>query len=91
MFGRVKINRPKTRILQQTAISDFYDGNQFQQQFMPMVEFSANSFEPFGVTGDMLSEAELGIDWTSVLNTDYNYDWSQTFDGSLFGSTAFGS
>jgi hypothetical protein len=91
MFGRVKINRPKTRILQQTAINDFYNGNQFQQQFMPMVEFSANSFEPFGVTGDMLSEAELGIDWTSVLNTDYNYDWSQTFDGSLFGSTTFGS
>ncbi len=91
MFGRVKINRPKTRILQRTGINDFYDGNQFQQQFMPMVEFSANSFEPFGATGDMLSEAELGIDWTSGLNVNYNYDWSQTFDGSLFGSTAFGS
>jgi hypothetical protein len=91
MFGRVRINRPKSRTLQQTEINDFYDGNQFQQSFMPMVEFSANSFAPFGVMGNMFSEAELGIDWTSALNVDYNYDWSQTFDGSLFGSAAFGS
>jgi hypothetical protein len=85
MFGRVKINRPKNRTVQPGINNLYQNGNQFEQQFMPMVEFSANSFAPFGMTGDILSEGELGTDWTSVLNVDYNYDWNQTFDGSLFG------
>jgi hypothetical protein len=60
MFGRVKINRPKRRVLPEINGNDFYGSglnDQFQQQFMPMVEFSANSFAPFGMTGDVLSEA----------------------------------
>jgi hypothetical protein len=85
MFGRVKITRPN-RGIAQSEINNFYENeNQFQQQFMPTLEFSGSSFEPFGMTGDMLSEAELGIDWTTVLDMDYNYDWNQTFDGSMFG------
>ncbi|KAN0113280.1 hypothetical protein V8E51_006231 [Hyaloscypha variabilis] len=84
MFGRVKISRPKNQNVQ-PEFNDFYEAeNQFQQQFFPMLEFSANAFAPFGMTGDVLSDMELGIDWTSPLNVDYNYDWSQNFDGSLF-------
>ncbi|KAE9375159.1 hypothetical protein N431DRAFT_436676 [Stipitochalara longipes BDJ] len=85
MFGRVKISRPKSRKVQ-PEFNNFYESeNQFQPQFFPTLEFSANTFAPFGMTGDVMSDAELGIDWTSALNMDYNYDWNQTFDGSLFG------
>jgi hypothetical protein len=52
-----------------------------------MVEFSADPFVPFSQNymGDYLSEAELGIDWTTVLNADIDYDWSQSFESSSFG------
>jgi hypothetical protein len=85
MFGRVRINRPRTRKMEPATSSLYQSGYQFEEPFMPTVEISANSFAPFGMAGDILSEAELGIDWTSVMNVDYNYDWSKTFDGSLFG------
>jgi hypothetical protein len=83
MFGRVRINHPKT-LRSQNEVNSLYDNGNFQQ-FMPKFEFSTNSFAPFGMTGDIVSDAELGIDWTSILNVDTNYDWSQTFNSPVFG------
>jgi hypothetical protein len=83
MFGRVRINHPKT-LRSQNEVNSLYDNGNFQQ-FMPKFEFSTNSFAPFGMTGDIVSDVELGIDWTSILNVDTNYDWSQTFNSPVFG------
>jgi hypothetical protein len=84
MFGKVRINCPQKRTAQ-TEVNPLYSIENFQQQFIPTLEFSANSFAPFGMTGDILSDTELGIDWTSILNVDTNYDWSQTVSSSVFG------
>jgi len=90
MFGRVKIQRPKNHKVQPGFDTFYGSENQFQQQLFPMLEFSANTFAPFGMTADMLTDAELGIDWSTSLNLDYNFDWSQSFDGSLFGGAPIG-
>jgi len=84
-FGKVRINRPKMQRSHTEVNSSYNPGNQFQPQLMTTLEFSANSFAPLGMTGDIMSEAELGIDWTSISSFDNNYDWSQTFIASTFG------
>jgi hypothetical protein len=84
MFGRVKISRPKNQKAQPAFTNINQTEDQSLQQFSPMLEFTANTFTLFGVTGDLMIDTELGADWTSTLNADYNYDWNQTFDGSQF-------
>ena len=51
------------------------------------VEFSADEFVPFSQNymGDYLTDAELGVDWTAVLNADIGYEWSQSFHSSSYG------
>ena len=58
-----------------------------QDMLSNMVEFSADTFVPFsqGDMGKYLTEAELGVDWTAVLNADIGYEWSQSFHSSGFG------
>lgn len=86
-FGKVRISRPGRAVsssLSQTETTTPSSGPPVPapQPVPNMVEFSANSFVPFSPnpTAGGLSDAELGIDWTSVFDVDSNYDWSQLFE-----------
>ncbi|TAQ87116.1 hypothetical protein B7494_g4581 [Chlorociboria aeruginascens] len=82
LFGKVRIHKPKRQHLP----SSLYDQNGFEQQNMDTIQFNTNSFAPYDMvsTGDFLSDAELDFDWTAFQDLDYNFDWSQTIDGSMF-------
>ncbi|KAL2009381.1 hypothetical protein VTN00DRAFT_7575 [Thermoascus crustaceus] len=89
-FGKVRISRPARAAASSSSQTELSttppngSGPQLPppQPFPNMVEFSANAFVPFSpnATADGLSDAELGIDWTSVFDVDSNYDWSQLFE-----------
>jgi hypothetical protein len=85
-FGKVRISQIKKAAPSQAEAAKMGELNE-QELFSNMVEFSADPFVPFSQNymGDYLSEAELGIDWTTVLNADIDYDWSQSFESSSFG------
>lgn len=81
MFGKVKIYRPQKRTLR-SEVPPLHDNrDQFEENFMPTLEFAANTWAPFGMTGDYLMGEELGIDWASICNTEEIYDWHQIFNG----------
>jgi hypothetical protein len=83
-FGSVRISR--TRKVAPDMMKGGWDE---QELFGNTVEFNADSFVPFtqNYMGDCLTEAELGVDWTAVLNADIGYEWSQSFHSSGFGMT----
>jgi hypothetical protein len=80
-FGKVRISQIRAEEVPQSNFSE-------QELLWNRVEFNADSFVPpfsQNYMGDYLTEAELGIDWTSVLSMDNNgYDWSQSYDSSSF-------
>jgi hypothetical protein len=80
-FGRVRISRIG-RDASQTGLptpSTDRQDDAAQQPFANTVEISTDSYIPFSHNPmtDNLSEAELGIDWTSILDLDNQYDWNQ--------------
>jgi hypothetical protein len=83
-FGRVRISQAKkSPLVNPVSPNDLsaYPPNSFST----MVEFGADSSMHFGQfpTGDLYSDAELGIDWGSFVNLDtVNYDWNQVFYSS---------
>lgn len=86
-FGKVRISHMrKAPPPSQEARLEGFDG---QELLANTVEFSADPFVPFSQNymGDYLTEAELGVDWTAVLNTDVDYDWSQLYDSSSSAMT----
>jgi hypothetical protein len=85
-FGKVRISQIRKVAPSRTEDTPL-DELKDQELFSNMVEFSTDSFVPFSQNymGDYLSEAELGVDWTAVLNADIGYDWSQSFESSSFG------
>jgi hypothetical protein len=85
MFGRVKIHRPQRRTSRSEVHPVYENGDQLEGHFMPTLEFSANAWAPFGMTGDILTDEELGIDWASILSAEQTFDWNQTFNGPFSG------
>ncbi|KAG0646621.1 Dehydrocurvularin biosynthesis regulator [Hyphodiscus hymeniophilus] len=86
-FGKVRISQLRRA---DPPPGDMKFGGWDDQDMMSnMVEFSTDSFVPFSQNymGDYLTEAELGVDWTAVLNADIGYEWSQSFQSSNFGMT----
>lgn len=71
MFGQVKILRPKP-FNQAKA--------QKSQPNQAVLQFSTDLFTSFSLIQGRDTKVELGIYWTSAANTDYNFDWSQTFE-----------
>ncbi|CZR60123.1 uncharacterized protein PAC_10018 [Phialocephala subalpina] len=90
-FGKVMIKRFMPRGAEpRNDPEDFQLDN--PMQFPSTIDFAANSFAPFAWhdTPDFLSGAELGIDWTSLIEDGINYDWSQHFDCSRLGGAVVG-
>ena len=84
-FGKVRISQMR-KVTPFSADAKFGGGVE-QDISSNMVEFNTDSFVPFSQNymGDYLSEEELGVDWTAVLNADIGYEWSQSFQSSSFG------
>ena len=85
-FGKVRIRQIKKQVPfhgKEVQMNEL-DGFNGQEMFSNMVDFSADPFVSFSQNymGDYLSEAELSVDWTAILNADVEYDWNQSFDCS---------
>lgn len=78
-FGRIRITGVKGPKLEKELEQN---GNLYAQDFSwfpGAVEFSSNTFGD-SFTGNYLSEAELGVDWTALFEMDGNFDWTQTYE-----------
>ncbi|KAE8446611.1 hypothetical protein EG329_011804 [Mollisiaceae sp. DMI_Dod_QoI] len=90
-FGKVKINRLQPgNLVPGTTPTDYQLDSPLQ--FPSTIDFAANSFAPFSwnETQDFLSGAELGVDWTSMMDDGISYDWNQHFEYTNLGEGAVG-
>jgi hypothetical protein len=81
-FGKVRIGKMKRNesvapLVVETKETPLVDTNTMDFNTISFMPFSQESLIQFPLT-----DAELGVDWTSVFDVDnnYNYDWSQVFD-----------
>ncbi|KPM37498.1 hypothetical protein AK830_g9044 [Neonectria ditissima] len=76
-FGHARINyaTPPNQHLQATAASN---NSAFSENMAREIEFSASIFGQ-NIPMDFGFGAELGADWTSFVDFDAPFDWSQTF------------
>lgn len=72
-FGKVRIKRPTQT---NNYASDF---NKLDFPNVSTIQFDTNYFWQ-STPGDYLWDAELGIDWTSIVPDEGAYDWNQTFE-----------
>lgn len=83
-FGKVRLRQlQNTRPVHSTTLD--YPQEPVTPPFLNTVEFSANFCTSVGQLGgrDFYSDAELGVDWTSILDMDTsNYDWNYVFDSN---------
>lgn len=76
-FGKVRIGRLRR------AEPKIYTGSETPQVFTNTVKFNMNSFMSYSQDSTAvynLTDAELGVNWTSALEIDNNQDWSHAFE-----------
>lgn len=89
-FGKIKIQQIKRFSPPNSEISSLLaDAHQQPPADLNTVDFSASSFlsvQPDFQTSDWnyFSNAELGVDWTTGIDVERNYDWSQCFETTEF-------
>lgn len=81
-FGKVRVGKLK-RNESEAPLS--VGSNETQLLATDTMDFNTISLVPFSQDSlfqSPFTDAELGVDWTSVFDVDnnYNYDWSQVFD-----------
>lgn len=75
-FGKVRIRHVKNSLPSNPAQPDS-PGNSSTAPYLNFLEFSIGR----SLAGDALPDAELGVDWTSVLDANTStYDWNCVFD-----------
>lgn len=75
-FGKIRIQPAKKSPHYDSTILNAPD-NHLTPAYLNSLEFSIGQFP----TGNSLSDAELAIDWASILDTDSTtYDWNYVFD-----------
>ncbi|KAG9236620.1 hypothetical protein BJ875DRAFT_455957 [Amylocarpus encephaloides] len=81
-FGKVRISK----VMEQASSACRNDDSLDPMAFSNTVNFDSNWYMPYDQTymADCLMEGELGVDWTSFVNTDAQFDWSQSYDSSKF-------
>lgn len=79
-FGRVRIRHPSSA----TAVTSPSSEQVIEPvtQYSLEVEFSTDPFVSFGLGGESnaLTDAELAVDWTAVLDQRNDYEYSQLFN-----------
>lgn len=82
-FGQVRISRAEPIQSEGQSVAATAGHDSTSDQWYSNIEFSAN---PFGQTlpAGLGVGAELGVDWTSLMDVDMSYDWSQTFGQADF-------
>ena len=78
-FGKIKIPGIKESEPQACSLGEPNNHSQDTSWFSGPVEFTSSTFGD-SFTGNFLSEAELGVDWTSVFEMDMKFDWNQTYE-----------
>jgi hypothetical protein len=83
-FGKVRIRQVQNARPINSSALDYGQGPP-TPPFLNAVEFSANFSTSVAQLGgrDYFTDAELGVDWTSILDMETsNYDWTYVFDST---------
>jgi hypothetical protein len=86
-FGKVRISRPSGFISQtESTLGSNIQSHEPQLQ-SNTIELSGSPFMCFNDQSGALylSDAELGVDWTSIVDINTTYDWSQLFYNTASG------
>lgn len=75
-FGKIRIHQSKK--LSSTASTVHSEPENSSALGLDTLEFSIGK-----ATVDTWSDAEMGVDWTTVLDTDTTYDWNYVFNGEF--------
>lgn len=82
-FGQVRINRAAIPQPPAQTATEASGTELLPTEWLNTIEFSANVFG-HNVPAEFGFDAELAVDWTSLVDFDTTYDWSQAFGQADF-------